>query len=261
MKFQVVRLCVLGLGAFFIFPFAGHSNPLGSTEHSYPASLLVHLQELRQKYEVFPDDPDVLIQLASAYLDAGDEVYRERGERLEAYQAGADCAKRALALGRAQQAEAHFLYAANLGHIAQLKGVLVSAFLIREIKGHVEQSLELAPNHAPALHMMGMILDGLPWFLGGDAQGALSYLERAIAADPNYTHARLNLGKLYLKHGRVDEAREQFSLVMKTRSPRSFSVWSHRHHPEAVSLLRQLDAESDEERARGGQASATGKRK
>ena len=187
-----------------------------------------------------PDTPELFIgQLSSAYLDVGDEVYADSASRIEAYQAGSEYAEKALALD-ATQAQAHFLYAANLGHIAQLKGVLVSALLIRDIKGHVEQAIQLAPNHAPALHMMGMILDGLPWFLGGDEKEAVVFLERAVSADSNYTHARLNLGKVYLKEGRVEDAREQFLLVTQTPSPRSVYAWAHRHNPEALTFLSQL---------------------
>ena len=122
------------------------------------------------------------------YLDAGDDLYVETSKQLEAYQAGADFAKQALELDP-NHAQCHFLYAANLGHVAQIKGVLVSVLLIREVKEHVEESIKLAPNHAPALHMMGMVLDGLPWFLGGDAEGAFTYLKRAVSLDPNYAHA------------------------------------------------------------------------
>ncbi|MDT7043550.1 tetratricopeptide repeat protein [Candidatus Nitronereus thalassa] len=222
----------------FVLPFSSLSNPLDSKDIDYPASLEAHLQELHQAYLDSPNNFTILINLASTYLDAGDDFYIDTVKRIEAYQAGADFAKKALALNQ-QDAQAHFLYAANLGHIAQLQSVLVSAFLIREIKGHVEESIRLSPNYAPALHMMGMILDGLPWFLGGDADESVSYLERAVAADPHYTHARLNLGKIYLKQGRKQAAQEQFLLVTQASSPRGRYAWTHRYNPEAQRLLRQ----------------------
>lgn len=245
MRFQWVCWSLLGLGVGLFLPVSGYSHSLASKEVSYPASLNNQLQELHQAHSSSPENLDLLIQLASTYLDAGDDLYSETSKRLEAYQTGADFANQALALEQ-QHAHAHFLYAANLGHIAQLQGVLVSAFLIREIIGHVEQSIELAPTHAPALHMMGMILDGLPWFLGGDAEGSIVYVERAVAADPHYTHARLNLGKLYLKQGRVQAAKEQLLLVTNTQSPRGSYAWSHHHNPEALSLLRDLEVQGEE---------------
>lgn len=238
MRFQGACCCLWVVGGILFLPFFGYANPLNSKGDGYPASLQTHLSELHQAYTASSKNPSFLISLANAYLDAGDDLYSDTHKRLEAYQVGADYAEQALALNQ-QDAQAHFLYAANLGHIAQLKGVLVSALLIREVKGHVEQAVRLSPHHAPALHMMGMILDGLPWFLGGDAQEAVSYLERAIAADPNYTHARLNLGKIYLKQERVQAAKEQFLLVTEAQSPRGKYAWTHRHYPEALSLLRQ----------------------
>lgn len=230
-------MCLLGWA--LCLPYSGHGNSLNSKERGYPSSLQTQLQELQKKRKALPNNPDLLIQLANIYLDVGDDLYSDTAKRVEAYQAGADSAEQALVLNP-QDANAHFLYAANLGHIAQLKGVLVSAWLIREIKGHVQQSIELAPNHAPALHMMGMILDGLPWFLGGDEQEAVSYVKRAVVADPSYTHARLNLGKLYLKQERIQEARKHFLLVTETQSPRGEYAWAHRHKPEALQLLQQM---------------------
>jgi len=245
MRFQWACWCLLGLGVGLFLPAPGHSNLLNSKEVGYPTSLKNKLQELHQAHSLSPENLDLLIQLASTYLDAGDDLYSETPKRLEAYQTGADFAKQVLALDQ-QHAHAHFLYAANLGLNAQLRGVLVSAFFIREIIGHVEQSLELAPKHPQALHMMGMILDGLPWFLGGDAEGSIVYVERAVAADPHYTHARLNLGKLYLKQGRVQAAKEQLLLVTNTQSPRGPYAWSHHHNPEALSLLKELEAQGKE---------------
>lgn len=238
MRFRGIWLC-LWFGALSLLAGPGHSNPPDSKDVGYLTSLQAHLEELLKANDTLPKTPELFIQLANAYLDVGDELYADSASRIEAYQAGSEFAKKALALD-VQQPQAHFLYAANLGHVAQLKGVLVSALLIREIKGHVAQAIQLAPNHAPALHMMGMILDGLPWFLGGDEEEAVMFLERAISVDSNYTHARLNLGKIYLKQGRVDDAREQFSLVTKTQSPRGPHAWAHRHNPEALSLLHEL---------------------
>jgi len=244
MRLQWIWVCLWVGATSLFFASTGYSNPLDSEEVGYLPSLQAHLQELLKANNTLPETPELFIQLASVYLDVGDELYVDAGKRIKAYQAGSEFAKKALALDT-KQAQAHFLYAANLGHIAQLKGVLVSALLIREIKGHVEQAIQLAPNHAPALHMMGMILEGLPWFLGGDREEAVLYVKRAVSADSHYTHARLNLGKIYLKQGRVDEAREQFNLVIKTQRPRGAHAWAHRHNPEALSLLRQLGSQED----------------
>lgn len=243
MRFRWFWLCLLVGSASVLLISPGHTIPHNSKEVGYVTSLQENLQELLKVSHTAPQTPALFIQLANAYLDVGDDVYTDPAKRIEAYEAGSEFAKKALDLD-SKQAQAHFLYAANLGHIAQLKGVLVSALLIREIKGHVAQAIQLSPNHAPALHMMGMILDGLPWILGGNAEEAVMFLERAVSADSNYTHARLNLGKMYMKQGRDEEAREQFSLVTKTQMPRGAHAWAHRHNPEALRLLLQLEAQA-----------------
>jgi TPR repeat protein len=76
---------------------------------------------------------------------------------------------------------------------------MASALTVSELKAHVRRALEMKQDHAPALHMMGMMLEELPWFLGSDREGALNYLKRAVAVDPGYTHARLDLAKAYIK--------------------------------------------------------------
>jgi hypothetical protein len=52
---------------------------------------------------------------------------------------------------------------------------MASALTVSELKAHVRRALELKQDYAPALHMMGMMLEELPWFLGGDREGALTY--------------------------------------------------------------------------------------
>jgi hypothetical protein len=44
--------------------------------------------------------------------------------------------------------------------------------------------------------MMGGLLMELPWFLGGDEKKVQEYLERAIAADGNFTNARVLVANL-----------------------------------------------------------------
>jgi tetratricopeptide (TPR) repeat protein len=168
------------------------------TAADYPASLELELQSALELRARDSTDPHLLTKVASLYLDLGVDLYQEKEKRLAAYEEGARFARRALELQEGS-AEAHYLYAANLGSAAQLKGVVASALTVSELKAHVRRALELKHDHAPALHMMGMMLEELPWFLGGDREGALNYLKRAVAVDPGYTHARLDLAKAYIK--------------------------------------------------------------
>ena len=177
-----------------------------------------------------------MVEVSALYLDLGDEL-RDAAQRRAAYEEGARVAERALELE--PTAQAHYLYAANLGSAAQMTGVMASAWRIQEIKSHVKQALALNPKHAPALHMMGMMLEELPWVLGGDAAAALAYLRRAVAADPGYEHARLDLAKAYLKRGDATAARQELRVLVEN-SAGPAPVTPSRHAQEARQLLDSL---------------------
>lgn len=187
-------------------------------------------------------DPQVLLTLAALYLDLGDEVETEPAKRKAAYEEGAHLAKRALAVREADP-DAHYLYAANLGSAMQLAGVMASALTVRELKAHVTRALELRRRHAPSLHMMGMMLEELPWMLGGDAKAALAYLQEAVAVDPLYDHARLDLAKAYIKRKAWELARRELHTLLD-RPPQARS----RYHAEATALLSTIDERGERRR-------------
>ena len=81
----------------------------------------------------------------------------------------------------------------------------------------------------------------LPWFLGGDEKKAQEYLERAIAADGNFTNARLLVANLYKKQGRVDDAKRQLEAVIRAENPHYRFAWERIYKPEAERLLKTLD--------------------
>jgi len=195
---------------------------------------------LAQKHE-HASDPAFLVRLADLYLDLGDDESRDEPHRRAAYDEGAKLARQALDLDE-RNAHAHYLYAANLGSAAQLKGVMASALTIQDIKRHAKRALELNPDHAAALHMMGMMLEELPWVLGGDHDGALTYLRRAVTVDPHYTHARLDLAKVYLKRRDVKAARNELDLLIAQPLPSEASAGDRRHREEAIRLRESLRA-------------------
>lgn len=223
-----------------IIPHSLHaSEQFENRQEGYPASLQPLANVLRGQYSEGLVSTQLLVQLAEVYLDMGDDLYIQDSERLRAYQDGAEFALQALTLDQ-HNASAHFLYAANLGHVAQLRGIIAAVLSINEIMSHVKAAVFLDSSHAPALHMLGMMYDGLPWIMGGDSQKALHYLKLAVAADKNYTHARLNLAKLYLKGKDDDLAKLELKALLATRSPRGTYAWSRHHVPEAQELLKAL---------------------
>ncbi|HKN88376.1 MAG TPA: tetratricopeptide repeat protein [Nitrospiraceae bacterium] len=208
-----------------------------SSSSTAETALERELQRFLTDHADTSSDAHALVRLADLYLDLGDE-YQDEAKRRAAYEEGARLAQRAVTID-ASNADAHYLYAANLGSATQLKGTMASALTINDLKAHVRRALALKPDHAPALHMMGMMLEELPWFLGGDRAGALAYLQHAVAADPHYTHARLDLAKIYLKRRGTEAARKELTAIISA-APSS----DHRHlryREEARQLLHSID--------------------
>lgn len=104
-------------------------------------------------------------------------MYVDQEKKLFAFQEGARVAKKALDL-QESSADAHFLYAANLGSAAELQGLVTAALTIQQLKNHVHRVLELDERHVPAHHMLGRMYEELPWFLGGDPDSAEKHLKK-----------------------------------------------------------------------------------
>jgi hypothetical protein len=187
---------------------------------------------------------DALVKLAQAYLDAGDDLYTDPRQQHGAYEKGAGAALQAIAMNE-RNADAHFLYAANLGSAVRLSGHDPRALLeLRTIKHHVTRAIELDPAHARALQFLGGLLAELPWVLGGREDEAERFLKQAIQVDSNYTNARLLLAKLYVKQDRTEEAKEQLAALLHTPHPYYPFHWRHHFKPEAERLLQSLERSS-----------------
>jgi tetratricopeptide (TPR) repeat protein len=202
-------------------------------------SLQAQLKQMLAKKAEHASDPDFLVRLADLYLDLGDSLVGDQSKRKAAYEEGAKAAREAIE-AQERNADAHYLYAANLGSSAQLTGLMASALTVQELKRHVDRALALHPSHAAALHMKGMILEELPWVLGGDAEGALTHLRRAVAANPNYLHARLDLAKAYMKRKNSAAARKELDAILSHPLSATASASNRRYWEEAQRLQRML---------------------
>jgi len=207
----------------------------------YPQSLHRELKALLDAHAADSNDADTLIRLAGLYLDMGDNLFNDTPSRIGAYEEGVRIARRALDI-READAQAHFLYAANLGSAMNLKGVVASAFGVRDLKAHTVRTLELKKDHAPALHMMGMLLEELPRLLGGDRTAGLAHVQRAVSISPGFTHARLDLAKMYLKRNDAEGAKRELLAIVAMDRPTYPYAWRHRDKPEAEQLLKSLDS-------------------
>ena len=206
----------------------------------YPQSLERDLDALLAVQSQQSSDPGFLLKLANTYFDMGSDLLTDDEKRIMAYEEAARLAQRALELKEAD-AGAHFLYAAALGKAADLKGVTASLLSLEEMRVHLTRALELQPNHVPSIHMAGMMLEELPRFMGGNPEAALEYLERAVSLDPTYTHARLNLAKMYLKRKKPALAKRELRAVVNMDRPRDPYGWAKEYRPEAERLLGLLN--------------------
>jgi len=182
---------------------------------------------------------NAILKLAAMYLDLGYGVYSDPSQKIGAFKEGARLAKKALLI-RETSAEAHFLYAANLGSAAEIEGLASSILILQELKRHVIRVLELDEAHAPAHHMLGRMYEELPWFLGGDQAAAGHHLEQAVKLNPLYAPARLDWARWLIKHGQEDEAMRQLKVVIDQPPLEKKWIWEQKYRPEAILLLRRI---------------------
>jgi tetratricopeptide (TPR) repeat protein len=101
----------------------------------------------------------------------------------------------------------------------------------KDVRKEALLALAADPRHAGALHVLGvwnaevMRLNGMERFfaknvLGGKVFGtaswkdAISYMEQAVAADPQRLTHHLDLAKIYRDVGNKAKAREHFEIVV-----------------------------------------------
>lgn len=240
-KVQLVLFLGLSLGILG-WPGWGWGDLLKNSDS--PEDLEQELQYLLSTGKAKSQDPEDLRRLASLYLDLGYGWYVDREKKLATFQEGARLAKKALEQ-QESSADAHFLYAANLGSVTELKGVMFGALTVQELKLHVRRALELDATFAPAHHMLGRMYEELPWFLGGDQEAAGEHLKKAVSLDGRYAPAHLDLGRWYLNQGYEEEAVLEFTWVVDTPPREKVWIWERIHRPQALDLLIQLNAVQD----------------
>lgn len=233
------RTTIHALLAILMVALIGMGQALSAGATDPGLALQEQLKQLLAQKAEHPSDPAILIRMADLYLDLGDDPDLEQVKRKAAYDEGAKAAKEAIAL-QEQNADAHYLYAANLGSAAQLTGLMASAWTVKELKQHVDRALAIKPDHASALHMKGMMLEELPWMLGGDADGALAHLQHAVTANPDHVHTRLDLAKVYLKRKNQAAARKELDAILARPLSPTASASERRHRDETQRLLNTI---------------------
>jgi FimV-like protein len=175
---------------------------------------------------------EALWKAARSEIDLA-EAERDEGRRDRYSRAGEVLARRAIRVKPAD-AEAHFHLARALGRRALSVGVRDRIKFATEVRAEALESLKYDPNHPGALHVMGvwnaevMRINGVSRFLAKNVLGgrvfgeaswdrAVSYMERAVAVDPDRIVHHLDLAKIYADLGDKAKARAQFELVVRGR--------------------------------------------
>jgi tetratricopeptide (TPR) repeat protein len=129
-------------------------------------------------------------------------------------------------------AEGHFALARATGRAALAVSARERVNYGKMVRSEALAALAIAPEHAGALHVMGVwnaevmrlpaVLRYLARkFLGGEVfsegswERAQQYMERAVAAQPDRIVHRLDLGIILRERGNKDAARAQFDWIAK----------------------------------------------
>jgi tetratricopeptide (TPR) repeat protein len=193
-------------------------NPAGALKH-YEAALAVD-----------PNNSDALTKAAYDAVDLG-EFNPNADQQTALYRSAEQYARRAVAANPGS-AEAHFQLALALGRNALTMGARDRVKFAGEVRAQALEALRLDPKHAGALHVMGvwnaevMRLNGLTRLiarklLGGEVfseaswDNAQTYLERAVALDPNHITHRLDLAAVYVDRGEKAKAIEQYEWIAR----------------------------------------------
>lgn len=133
-----------------------------------------------------------------------------------------------------------FHLARALGRTALSVGVRDRVKYAVEIRRCAQNSLAINPDHAGALHVLGMWnaevkrLSGVELFfarrfLGGGVLGqanwkdAVSYMERAVSVDPERIAHKLDLAGVYADTGEKDKARAAYEAVIASTTRVDFN--------------------------------------
>jgi tetratricopeptide (TPR) repeat protein len=184
---------------------------------------------------------EALLLLSWLHLAWADYRATTAEAKLASYERGRDVARQAIGLAP-RSPDAHLWYAANLGRWAITKGKLRAVFLLSTLRAEVETVLALDPDHVPGLTLAGSFFLETPGWLGGDVERAAGHLRRALALDPHFTRARIELARCLIEQRRYPEAREALQRVIDERQPTYVADWVVRHRPTAERLLAEIRA-------------------
>jgi tetratricopeptide (TPR) repeat protein len=168
------------------------------------------------------DDPQLLWKIARSYIEYGLRVQSSK-EKVAAFTKAREFGEKSIKLNN-KIAMAHYEVAVAIGRLAQYVGILNSLFNLSALDSNFKKAIELDPSLSRAYLGFGMRYRDTPWYVGGSYSKALKYINKAIEKDPKYLNNYLELGYLYEKMNKKEDAKEAFEKVVQMQSyfPYSF---------------------------------------
>jgi tetratricopeptide (TPR) repeat protein len=233
MKLSIASLSLLVLSA----PLAAQAGrqsaadhvALGDRDHAAlnGVNALRHYEAALSVYYMFFV---ALIKASNEAVELG-RFNPNEAERTTLYKRAEQYARRAVA-ERPNDADAHFELAKAIGRNALTMGTRDKVKFAGVVHDEGMAALKIDPKHAGANHVMGlwnaevMRLNGISRFmaknlLGGKVFGeaswdnAISYMEAAVANQPELISHRLDLAEIYIDRDMKDKAREQLEWIGK----------------------------------------------
>ncbi|WP_126993351.1 tetratricopeptide repeat protein [Thermosipho globiformans] len=137
---------------------------------------------------------------------------------------------------------AYYVAGAIVGRLAQYKGIVQSLFMLNDFDNYIEKAIEILDDNfykGLALIAMGMRFRDVPWPLRSYKK-AEKYLLDALEVLPNYPNIHLELGKLYEKMGKIEEAKKEYEIVINSNAHPLLNATHEEAKEEARQLLQNL---------------------
>ncbi len=175
------------------------------------------MKELIDELESFSGtqkDSKLLTVLADAYAEYGDWGVPDK-EKEKILEKGRQYAEAAIKLD-SKNGRAWYIAGAIIGRLAQYKGIIQSLFMLGDFDKYINKAIEILDDplyKSFALIASGMRYRDVPWPLYNYGESE-KRLKEALKYTPNYPNIYLELGKLYVKTGKKDQAKEMFEKVI-----------------------------------------------
>ncbi len=231
--------------ALVLVPFAAAAQTPAETAralvaryHEDPATI-DRARDLLEKALTTERRVDTMITLSYVYFLIGDVRATTADEKLAAYDKGREIGRRAVELAP-KDPEAHVWYGINTGRWGVTKGIMRSLFLLPTVREEVDATLALDPRNLRALALSGNVFLEVPGLFGGDKDKARQQFRRALAIDPHFTVARVDLGRVLIATGHYADARRELQLVIDDKQPNNIADWTVKDLPRARELLESI---------------------